>query len=130
MSFITNAHDEIVSPPRAGILRAGNLVFGAQVIETLLLVTRVGDPERRVQIAQAAGALFDVRLLHTNRPAELLVTRSPLRHHGLQEAFGFTPRPEHGVVELAREAAEQIGVAGEVPRFTHRIARYQIGARH
>ena len=88
------------------------------------------DPQQVLVIAQAAHAVFDVRLLHGNDAAVLLV-QFPLVDQAPREvgvgfafdAFSF---------ELGAEFLEHLAVAAEAARFEHRRLGLQVlvGLRH
>src|SRR5215813_3729401 len=86
------------------------------------------SPEQNVQIAQAPGALLDVRLLHADRAPEFGVARLALFHQLIQQSrlLFFKDLFFEPVCKLL----EQLRVAPQQPRVDHRVARNDILPGH
>src|SRR5262245_56108560 len=86
------------------------------------------SPEQNVQIAQAPGALLDVRLLHADRATEFGVARLALFHQLIQQSrlLFFKDLFFEPVCKLL----EQLRVAPQQPRVDHRVARNNVLPGH
>src|SRR5262245_778268 len=86
------------------------------------------SPEQNVQIAQAPGALFDVRLLHADRAPEFGVARLALLHQLTKQSrlLFFKDLFFEPVCKLL----EQLRFAPQQPRVDHRVARNDVLPGH
>src|SRR5262245_32088005 len=86
------------------------------------------SPEQNVQIAQAPGALLDVRLLHADRATEFGVARLALFHQLIQQSrlLFFKDLFFEPVCKLL----EQLLVTPQQPRVDHRVARNYVFPGH
>src|SRR5205085_10773928 len=83
-------------------------------------------PKRRVHVAQAPGALLDVRLLKADRRAELRVPLFALVAQGREEVVGV---PAPLAFERAAQNVEECAVAREQARREQGGLEVRVGAR-
>jgi len=114
---------------RSHVLVDAQMPAVAQGFQAVRVQARVSQPQDHVQVAQAAGALFHVRLQQTDAVAVLRVARLGLRAQRRDELLRLAATAEHGLVQTPLEDAEERLAAHQPPRLGHRGARVQVCAR-
>ncbi len=123
-----HAEQEVVGAQRRLVLPLGEKARGAGVGEAAAAVAGLGHPEHRVQVAQAADALLDVRLLDAHRPADPGVAFGHVRAERLEKGLARLAVATDGVVEGPVERPEDRRVAGHEAGLGEGGARVEVAA--
>jgi hypothetical protein len=110
------------------VLPVGEKARDAGVGQAAAAVAGLGHPEDRVQVAQTAHALLDVRLLDAHRPSDAGVALGHIRPERLEEGLARLAVAPDGVVEGPVEGPEDRRVAGHEARLGEGGARVEVAA--
>ncbi len=108
-------------------LGLGDHALQHQLLDAIDAIDVLGDPEKRVQVAQAALAVLDVGLDHVARVAELLVALLHLVELGLDEFLRGAG--DDLLLEAAPEILVQLLLAPDVARLHQRGADRHVRLR-
>ena len=126
MGLRAHAEEEVVGAQRRLVLSLGEKARGAGVGEPAAAVAGLGHPQDRVEVAQAAHALLDVRLLDAHRPEDAGVAFGHVCAEHLEKGLARLAVATDGVVEGPVERPEDRGVAGHEARLGEGGARVQV----
>ena len=126
MGLRAHAEQEVVGAQRRLVLPLGEKARGAGVGQAAAAVAGLGHPEDRVEVAQAAHALLDVRLLDAHRPEDAGVALGHVRAEHLEKGLARLAVAPDGVVEGPVERPEDRGVAGHEARLGEGGARVEV----
>src|SRR5262245_8622262 len=126
MQLAAHGPEEALAAAEAPVFVRGENAGFDELFLRLVGIEVLGEPMKRVQIAQTALAVLDIGLDQITRGAGARMSRILLGELGLDESSGVAFK--HVLAKAAAEIVKQSAVAEDQPRIEERRADGHVGA--